>query len=103
MIAGNDKYPFSVRRKSQCMRSVLASAVDMVVVVVQHGHTDRDLVAKTIQRLRAVNPNVAGAVLNNVDLDRAYHRDYYYAGAYYYTDGGRRGRKKRVESKVNVG
>ena len=88
--------------------TLLAELADMVVLVVQHYHTDRDLVAKTLQRIRAVNENVVGAVLNNVDIERAYRKDYYYAGYYYYgddaTDGKTRTRKKRsVEKKTNVG
>ncbi len=47
----------------------LASVADMVILVVRQHHTDRDLVGKTLQRLRAVNPNVVGGVLNNVDID----------------------------------
>jgi len=83
----------------------LASVSDMVVLVVRHAHTDRDLVSKTLARLRAVNPNVVGAVLNNVDIERAYSKDYYYAGAYYYESDetkGRGPRKRRVETKAGV-
>jgi capsular exopolysaccharide synthesis family protein len=81
----------------------LASVADMVVLVVRHAHTDRDLVGKTLQRLRAVNPNVVGAVLNNVDIARASSKDYYYAGAYYYEtpDAKKRTpRKRSAESKA---
>ncbi len=55
--------------------------------------------------MRAVNPTIAGAVLNNVDFDRAYDKDYYYAGYYYYTDDqDNTTRKKRwVEDKASVG
>lgn len=85
--------------------SVLASLADMVVLVVRHAQTDREVVIKTLSRLRAVNPVVVGAVLNAVDLDRAYHKDYYYAGAYYYNEEGdkKSARKRRLESKANVG
>jgi len=85
--------------------SVLASLADMVVLVVRHAQTDREVVIKTLNRLRAVNPVVVGAVLNAVDLDRAYHKDYYYAGAYYYNEEGdkKAARKRRLESKANVG
>jgi capsular exopolysaccharide synthesis family protein len=85
--------------------SVLASLADMSVLVVRHARTDRDLVIKTLHRLRTVNPVVAGVVLNAVDLERAFHKDYYYAGAYYYNEDGdkKSARKRRVESKANVG
>lgn len=83
--------------------ALLAAVADMVVLVVQHNKTDRDVTARTLQRLRAVNPAVVGAVLNNVDLERAYHKDYYYAG--YYFEDGKKGsrRKRRVEPKAQVG
>ncbi|MCP3978806.1 MAG: polysaccharide biosynthesis tyrosine autokinase [bacterium] len=85
--------------------TLLASLADMQVIVVQHNRTDRDLVAKTVQRLRAVNDTMAGAVLNNVDLDRAYNKDYYYAGYYYYTEGAEGPVKKRRDTpkKASVG
>jgi Mrp family chromosome partitioning ATPase len=51
---------------------------------VRYNVTDRDLIARTLQLLRNVSANVVGAVLNHVDLDRAYRKDQYYAG-YYYT------------------
>ena len=86
--------------------TLLASLADMVVLVVQHNSTDRDHVVKTVQHLRAVNSNFAGVVLNNVDIDRAYPKDYYYAG-YYYESGderkGRRFKKKSVEPEAQVG
>jgi capsular exopolysaccharide synthesis family protein len=85
--------------------SLLAARAEMVILVVQHNRTDRDLVAKTLQRLTAVNSTLAGAVLNNVDLERAYNKDYYYAGYYYYGDDGetRAKKKRRVEPSVKVG
>jgi capsular exopolysaccharide synthesis family protein len=86
--------------------SILASLSDMVVLVIQHNRTDRDLAIKTVQTLRSANDNLVGAVLNNVDIDRAHHKDYYFAGYYYYTEDeetGASGRKKKVEKKVQAG
>jgi len=86
--------------------TLLASQVDMVVLVVRHNSTDRDHVIKTVQQLRSVNPNFAGVVLNNVDIDRAYHKDYYYAGYYYEANEPRKGKrfkKKNVEHEAQVG
>ncbi len=82
--------------------TLLASQADMVVLVVQHNKTDRDRVRKSLQRLRSVGPAIAGVVLNNVDLQRAYDKDDYYASYYYGTEDGERKRKK-LESKRNVG
>jgi capsular exopolysaccharide synthesis family protein len=80
--------------------ALLASAADMVIPVIQHNSTDRDHVVKTISQLRGVNPEIPGVVLNNVDLDRAYRKDYYYAGYYYEEeDAALRGRKRRAERK----
>ena len=66
--------------------TLLSSMADMLVLVVQHNTTDRDHVVKTVQQLRTVNSAIAGVVLNNVDMNRAYHKDYYYAGYYYEED-----------------
>jgi capsular exopolysaccharide synthesis family protein len=85
--------------------AILATSAEMIVPVVQHNSTDRDHVVKTVQGLRAVNPDLPGIVLNNVDLDRAYHKDYYYAG-YYYSDEEKpvRGRRRGgVEPKAKAG
>ena len=70
------------------MRTLLGGLGDVVLLVVRHNHTDRDLVGRTLQQLRRVGANVAGVILNNVDLDRAYGKEYAYAG-YYYADGAK--------------
>jgi len=76
--------------------SLLATISDMVVLVVRHNHTDRDLVTRTVQQIRALNATLVGAVLNNVDISRAFSKDYYYAGYYYYTEdaAGRRSKSR---------
>jgi capsular exopolysaccharide synthesis family protein len=81
--------------------ALLASSADMIVPVVKHNATDRDHVIKTVSGLRAVNADLPGIVLNHVDLDRAYHKDYYYAG-YYYSDEEKpaRARRRGVERKA---
>ena len=81
----------------------LVAAADMVVLVVQHYRTDRDMVRKTLQRLQAIQTPIVGAVLNNVDFDRAYHKDYYYAGYYYAEEYGSDKRKKNAKDGVKVG
>ena len=68
----------------------------------QHNTTDRDHVVKTVQQLRSVNSALAGVVLNNVDLDRTYHKDYYYAG-YYYSDDDKTPKRRRTSKKKGVG
>ena len=39
--------------------------------------------ARVVQQLRNVNATIAGVVLNDVDIERASTKDYYYAGYYY--------------------
>jgi len=86
--------------------SLLATLADMMVLVVRYNRTDRDLVIKTAARLRSVNPNFVGAILNNVDLSRAYNKDYYYAGHYYESEDGEGTvdkKKTRSRPKAHVG
>ena len=78
--------------------TTLAGVADMLVLVVKHNATDRDLVYKSLQRLKSFNEHVAGAVLNNVDLERTYNRDYYYAG-YYYEERAQGEEKKKPRSR----
>jgi capsular exopolysaccharide synthesis family protein len=83
---------------------LLGGLADVVLLVVRHNHTDRDLVRRTLQQLRRVGANVAGVILNNVDLDRAYGKEYAYAG-YYYSEGGkdtRRGKGKATTKGVGT-
>ncbi len=85
--------------------TLLAELADVVLLVIRHNHTDRDLVARTLQQFRRVGANVAGVILNNVDLDRAYGKEYAYAG-YYYAEGGketRRGKSKTPAKGVGTG
>ena len=75
---------------------ILASLADMIVFVVKHNETEREMIRRCLQNIRNVNPHVIGAVLNNVDIERSYSKDYYYTGYYYYqSDGDRKKRKKR--------
>jgi capsular exopolysaccharide synthesis family protein len=72
---------------------LLASMVDMVALVIRHNQADKDLVRRCVTSLRNVNPNLIGAILNHVDLERSSYRDYYYVGYHYYGEG-REGRGK---------
>jgi len=75
---------------------LLGGIADVTLLVVRHNHTDRDLVRRTLQQLRRVGANVAGVILNNVDLDRAYGKEYAYAG-YYYAEGGKDARRRKTK------
>jgi capsular exopolysaccharide synthesis family protein len=62
--------------------SVLAALVDGAVLVVKAGETDRRAGWQAIQQLRRVDARVVGAVLNEIELQRAadrYYSDYYYS------------------------
>jgi capsular exopolysaccharide synthesis family protein len=70
---------------------VLASLAEMVVVVIRHDGTDKEVVRRALQRLRAVEARVVGAVIAGVDMTRSYNRDYYYGRFFYgqyYGEGG---------------
>jgi polysaccharide biosynthesis transport protein len=59
---------------------VLAANADGVVLTVHGGHTPRDLVKRSAERLRQANIPVLGAILNNLDLHQygyAYKKSYY--------------------------
>jgi capsular exopolysaccharide synthesis family protein len=83
--------------------TLLAGLADLVLLVVRHNHTDRDVVARTVQQLRRVGANLVGVVLNNVDLSGAYSKDYYYAGYYSTNDPPESRRKKPPAGGVGAG
>ena len=59
---------------------VLAASADGVVLTVHGGHTPRDLVQRSAERLRQANIPVLGAILNNLDLHQygySYKKSYY--------------------------
>ncbi len=61
---------------------LLGSAADMVLLVIRHAATDREIVRRALTDLRRVKDAVAGAVLNDVDLLKGQARSSY--GAVYY-------------------
>lgn len=72
--------------------AVLSALTDTVVLVVRAGSTTHDVAGSALRQLRDVRARIAGAVLNDVNLDdRAgyYYRHYYYRRAGYYSDEGR--------------
>jgi len=80
---------------------LLASMVDMVAFVIRHNQADKELVRRCIANVRNVNPNLIGAVLNHVDLERSSYRDYYYVGYYYYGEGrGAKDRGKKTPARI---
>ena len=71
---------------------VLASMSDLMIMVIKHNQNDRDLIRRSLKRLRDIDVRIAGAVLNAVDLDHRYYGDYYYSGQG--DDLGRRSARK---------
>ena len=57
---------------------LLAAQCDMVLLVTRQARTDRDVLRRGLEALRTANPNVIGAVLNDVDLNRSENRNLYY-------------------------
>jgi capsular exopolysaccharide synthesis family protein len=66
---------------------ILASMVDMVLLVIRAQHTDRGIVSRAAQSLRNVSANVIGAVLNDVDPQRSHYKSYYDYNYYLAHDG----------------
>jgi len=63
-----------------------------MIMVIKHNQNDRDLIRRSLKRLRDIDVRIAGAVLNAVDLDQRYYGDYYYSGQG--DDANRRGTRK---------
>ncbi len=61
---------------------LLASVSDMVILVIRHAFTDRDLARRAVADIERVKDAIAGAVLNDVDITRGDARSSY--GAVYY-------------------
>lgn len=55
---------------------MLSQIVDGVVLVVRSGTTERQLAQEATRRLRRVNANVLGAVMNDVDISRSSFKSY---------------------------
>jgi Mrp family chromosome partitioning ATPase len=62
--------------------AVLASLVDGVLLVVEHGSSRRDVVMRAVKGFKQVRANLLGAVLNKVPVRRGdrYGRYYEYGG-----------------------
>ena len=57
--------------------AILATKVDGVLIVVSAGETKRDQAQRSVERLRKVNSNIVGCVINNVPLDSSLTGGYY--------------------------
>ena len=85
---------------------VLSPLIDGVIWVCRAGKIPRNVLARNIQHIQQVQPNVFGVVLNAIDLERdryyyGYSSYYYraYKASYYYTSSSGRGEGREEERK----
>lgn len=80
--------------------SVLSSAIDLTIIVVQHRRFPRAMLQRVKQAILNVGGNILGVVLNNVDVRHDQHYEYYTSYYNYYyqkpTREPKRGPKKPV-------
>ena len=60
---------------------ILAPQTDGVVLIIKAGMTNRELIKKTVEKLRMAKANLIGVVLNQVDFKREGY--YKYDSTYY--------------------
>lgn len=53
---------------------------DAVIVAIEHGKTEKDLIKRAVESLKQVNANIIGAVLNNIPVSK--QSNYYYYRSY---------------------
>lgn len=59
---------------------IISTLSDATIMVVKYNHIDRREVKRTYEQLLAVNANVIGSVMTNVDINQRRYKNYY---AYY--------------------
>lgn len=81
--------------------SVLCSAVDLTIIVVQHRRFPRAMLQRVKQAVLNVGGTILGVVLNNVDVRHDQHYEYYTSYYnYYYQKPGREQAKKPTRQTV---
>ncbi|MCP4625626.1 MAG: polysaccharide biosynthesis tyrosine autokinase [bacterium] len=66
---------------------LIAPHVDGVLLVVRAGEANREMVIKTVQSLRTLQPDILGVALNQVDIKRPGYYKYYFKNyANYYAE-----------------
>lgn len=84
--------------------SVLSSAVDLTIIVVQHRRFPRAMLQRVKQSILNVGGNILGVVLNNVDVRHDQHYQYYTSYYNYYQDKPAKGAaKKKKKTAVGAG
>ena len=79
--------------------SVLSSAMDLTIIVVQHRRFPRAMLQRVKQAVANVGGTILGVVLNNVDVRHDQHYEYYTSYYSYYHKGGKNERKKAARKK----
>ena len=79
--------------------SVLSSAMDLTIIVVQHRRFPRAMLQRVKLAISNVGGTVLGVVLNNVDVRHDQHYEYYTSYYNYYHKGGKNDRKKAARKK----
>lgn len=82
--------------------SVLSSAIDLTIIVVQHRRFPRAMLQRVKQAVINVGGNILGVVLNNVDVRHDQHYEYYTSYYNYYYQKPSREQKKAPKKAVVV-
>jgi non-specific protein-tyrosine kinase len=85
--------------------AAMAQSVDGVILVAKPGTTKKAAFKQSIETLRAVNANILGVVLNEVNPSSRkygyYYNHYYTNGHYYYDAAGKKKSKKKTEKQTD--
>jgi capsular exopolysaccharide synthesis family protein len=79
--------------------SVLCSAMDLTIVVVQHRRFPRAMLLRVKQSVINVGGTILGVVLNNVDVRHDQHYEYYTSYYNYYQKPGKDSKRKAAAKK----
>lgn len=79
--------------------SVLSSAMDLTIIVVQHRRFPRAMLQRVKQAITNVGGTILGVVLNNVDVRHDQHYEYYTSYYSYYHKGTKNDRRKAAARK----
>lgn len=79
--------------------SVLSSAMDLTIIVVQHRRFPRAMLHRVKQAITNVGGNILGVVLNNVDVRHDQHYEYYTSYYNYYQAGSANGKRNKARKK----
>ncbi len=81
--------------------SVLSSAMDLTIIVVQHRRFPRAMLQRVKQAVTNVGGTILGVVLNNVDVRHDQHYEYY-TSYYNYYHKGAKGDKRKARRKPDA-